>query len=222
VLRLKPRDEVFVFDGEGCEYRCVFQTLNGKRAQLQITEALSEIVESPVRIRLAQAVAKGEKFDFVVQKATELGVSAITPLVTEHTDVRLDHEKTGRRVERWQRIALEAAKQCGRRTLVQIAEPIAVAELFTQPAGSDAGADFALLFNERGGVGIAAALKDKPEAAGVTAIVGPEGGWSDGEIDLLAASGSVSVTLGPRILRTETAAVVAITLIQHALGDLSR
>src|SRR5215216_4744006 len=108
VLRLKPGAEVFLFDGRGKEYRCRFLTIKDNRARLEIIEALSNEVDPLIHITLAHAVAKGEKFDFIVQKATELGVSAIVPLVTDHADVKLSEEKSGKRLERWRRISIEA------------------------------------------------------------------------------------------------------------------
>src|SRR6188474_1144714 len=109
VLRMTPGDPAFVFDGCGNEYKCSFRSFKDTYAQLEIEGvALNDIVESPVDLTLAQALAKGEKFDFIIQKATELGVSRIVPLLTRYGDVRLDDEKTSRRVERWRRISLEA------------------------------------------------------------------------------------------------------------------
>ena len=216
VLRLKPADEVFVFDGCGNEYRCSFRAANGSRAELELIEMLGDSVESPVRLTLAQSLAKNDKFDFIVQKATELGVSRIVPLTTEHSDVRLGRDQAAARLDRWRRISLEALKQCGRRRLVEITLPITISRL---TESEDAG--LLLVFSEKGGISIAAALRQAGTPNSVTALIGPEGGWSDAELTLLDGRGATAVGLGPRILRTETAAVVAITLVQHSLGDLS-
>jgi 16S rRNA (uracil1498-N3)-methyltransferase len=218
VLRLRPGDEAFVFDGCGREYRCAFLTIEDNRAQLEIKDELANEVESPVDIALAQALAKGEKFDLAVQKATELGVSSIIPLLTEHADVKLSDERFEKRLERWRRISLEALKQSGRRKLVDISPPMTLKEfLESQSAGSCA----LLVFSERGGAAIKTALLDAVDKKSAAALVGPEGGWSADELKLMSERGASAVTLGPRILRTETAAIVAIALIQHALGDLS-
>ena len=216
VLRLKPGDEVFVFDGRGNEYGCRLQAESGSRARLEIITPLVDVVESPIRLTLAQALAKNDRFDLIVQKATELGVNRIVPLATEHTDVRLSVDQVDKRLDRWRRISLEALKQCGRRRLVEIAAPMTLEAL-----AEDAGAEVLLVFSEKSGVPIAAALPDTSLLAGLTALVGPEGGWSDGELTRLEQRGAIAAGLGPRILRTETAAVVAITLLQHLLGDLS-
>jgi len=222
VLRLAAGDEVYIFDGEGADYKCRISAVTKDRVEVDVVETLKYETESPVHITLAQALAKGEKFDLVVQKATELGVSEITPLETEHTDVRLRDERTEKKTERWRRISLEALKQCGRSRLVRINPPVTVGELLSQ---IKAKACLALLFSEQGGHTIGEAIErtigGKHDLTGVAALVGPEGGWSAEELALMIESGCVPVTLGPRILRTETAAIVAVTLIQHHLGDLS-
>lgn len=214
---MTPGDQAFVFDGSGHEYECTFRGITDNRARLEITEALSDVVESPLQLTLAQALAKGEKFDLIIQKATELGASRIVPLVTRHAEIKLDDQLITRRLERWRRISLEAVKQCGRRRLVEIAMPLTLQQFF-----EDATHDpMFLLFNERGGVAITEALEGVPNSLSIVALVGPEGGWSDAEIDLAHRHDARPVSLGPRVLRTETAAVVAITLIQHVTGDLS-
>jgi 16S rRNA (uracil1498-N3)-methyltransferase len=225
VLRMTPGDEAFVFDGCGHEYRCAFRSIKDNRGQLEIAGALSDVVESPLYLTLAQALARGEKFDFIVQKATELGVSSITPLVTRYADVRLDDQQKTKRVERWRRISLEAMKQCGRRKLVEITAPLTIREFIAAneapPVGTSNIQQALLVFNEKGGIPLAAALAELSIPCPIAALVGPEGGWSDDELDTLNGCGSKAVTLGPRVLRTETAALVAIALIQQAIGDLS-
>ena len=229
VLRMTPGDEAFVFDGCGREYRCSFRRVENNHAQLEISDTLSDLVESPLHLTLAQALAKGERFDFIIQKATELGVNGITPLVTRYADVRLDDQQKTKRVERWRRISLEAMKQCGRRRLVEITSPRTLREFIAAneaspdalPAAASHLVRAKLFFSERGGIAVTDALAGISKTCPIVALVGPEGGWSDDELDLLNDFGCQAVTLGPRVLRTETAAVVAITLIQNAIGDLS-
>ena len=229
VLRMTPGDEAFVFDGCGTEYRCSFQRVESNRAHLEIEDTLSDVVESPLHLTLAQALVKGERFDLIIQKATELGVSCIAPLMTRYADVRLDDQQRTRRLERWRRISLEALKQCGRRRLVEITTPRTLREFIAERAPSSARTPGAapnlqralLLFSEKGGMAVTDALAEIPSDCPVSALIGPEGGWSADELETLNDRGCKAVTLGPRVLRTETAAVVAITLIQHALGDLS-
>ena len=197
---------------------------DAQRARLEIVEAMAEAVESPLDLTLAQALAKGEKFDFVVQKAAELGVRSIAPLVTENADVKLSDERAEKRAERWRRIALEALKQSGGRRLLDIRPPAALADFIAAitPDEEAAMPPALLVFSERGGMAISKALSEFSHTRRVVAAVGPEGGWSDGELGLFESRGARMVTLGPRILRTEMAALVAVTLIQHRLGDLSR
>lgn len=220
VIRCKPGDEVFVFDGVGNEYRCSLAAENARGAQLEVIAPLHDIVESPLDLTLGQSLAKGEKFDFIVQKATELGVRRIIPLATRHADVKLEPDQIAGRIERWRRISLEALKQCGRRRLVEITAPMALSQAL-ESAESDSSGLF-LVFSEKGGSPIAGALPEPGAIHPITLLIGPEGGWSDDELALIDERGGRAVTLGPRILRTETAALVAITLLQHELGDLSQ
>ena len=214
---MTPGDQAFVFDGCGHEYKCSFRGITDNHAHLDIDEPLSDVVESPLQLILAQALAKGEKFDFIIQKATEIGVTRIVPLITRYAEIKLDDDQVERRLERWRRISLEALKQCGRRRLVEIAAPQKVTQ-FLDNAGDD---PLLVLFSECGGVPIERALEEIAKSNSIAALVGPEGGWSHDEIELLIARGAKPVSLGPRVLRTETAALVALTLIQHLKGDLS-
>jgi len=208
VLRLKPGDEVSVFDGEGKEFRARVAQARREFAELDLDEEIPPArPESPLQITLAVALLKGEKFDLVVQKATELGVNKLVPLVTRYADIKLrDESDANKRVTRWQRIALEAAKQSGRAVVPEVSLPVTLDSLFNETC---------LLFSERGGHGIT-----QIETDAVTAIIGSEGGWSDEELDEARAAGAHIVTLGGRILRAETAAITAIALLQHRFGDL--
>jgi 16S rRNA (uracil1498-N3)-methyltransferase len=208
VLRLKPGDEVSVFDGEGKEYRAQVVQARREFAELELGEEIATArPESSLQIILAVALLKGEKFDLVVQKATELGVTKIVPLMTRHADIKLrDESDAAKRVARWQRIALEAAKQSGRAMVPEVSLPTAFASVLEGNC---------LLFSERGGHGLAPVETDK-----ITAIIGSEGGWSDEELDQARAAGAQLVTLGGRILRAETAAITAAALLQHRFGDL--
>ena len=222
VLRLGIGDEAFVFDGEGREYRCVvFEQGRGAGATvtLQVTERVAPLrPESPLHLTLAVALLKSEKFDLVVQKATELGVSSIVPVVTKRADVRLrDRQEMERRRARWQRVVLEAAKQSGRARLPEINLPCAFASLIERADGDTK----RLLFAERSGRGLVETTKEWPaRPARLTALTGPEGGWEDEEITEAAESGWAVITLGGRTLRAETAAIIAAGLLQHLYGDL--
>jgi 16S rRNA (uracil1498-N3)-methyltransferase len=218
VLRLKVGDDVSVFDGEGREFHCRVEESRRDAAQLQlIQETAPPRPESPLQLTLAVALLKGEKFDLVVQKATELGVFRIVPVVTKLADVRLrDESDAAKRVTRWQRIALEAAKQCGRARVPSISEPVSFAELIaTEP---DSGR---MIFTEREGKSLSEAQADLPaNVSSLTALVGSEGGWTDEELTVGSNAGWLMVTLGGRTLRAETAAIAVATLLQHLFGDL--
>ena len=209
VLRLKEDDSVRIFDGGGREFACEIERIEKKRTILKILEETAPTApESALDLTLAVALLKGEKFDWVVQKTVELGVTKLVPLNTQRADARLkDAEK---RLTRWRKIALEAAKQSGRARFMLIEPPVDF-EKFVR-AEKDRG----ILFAERGGDGFSAI-----EATGkITAIVGAEGGWEASEIETGRASGFQIITFGGRILRAETAAVAVAAVLQHRFGDL--
>jgi len=211
VLRLKPGDEVYVFDGRGREFQCSVSNTKRDSAELRIeSEVEPAKPESQLQLNLCVALLKGEKFDLVVQKATELGVTQVTPLITRYADIHLrDSADATKRTARWQRIALEAAKQSGRAFVPEISLPLAFeAALDIEGAG--------VMFSERGGE----VFESLPVTGSMTALVGSEGGWSDEEIDAARARDFHIVTLGGRILRAETAAIAVTTLLQHRFGDL--
>ena len=218
VLRLDRGDEVFVFDGEGREYRCVIADIASRSLTLTVAEeAQPAKPESPLDLTLAVALLKGEKFDLVVQKATELGVTKLVPLITARADVRIrEPQDAARKVERWQRIALEAAKQCGRARLTLVNAPTNLDEFFR----SISEVQLKVMFTERDGGSLNVAVESKPDFKNVIAMVGSEGGWTDEELSQARKHGWQLVTLGGRTLRAETAAIVAATLLQHWRGDL--
>jgi len=211
VLRLKPGDEVYVFDGIGHEFRCTVSSTKRDSAELHIeAEVEPAMPESQLQLNLCVALLKGEKFDLVVQKATELGVTKLTPLITRYADIHLrDQSDATKRVTRWQRIALEAAKQSGRAFVPVISPPVTFeTALEFEGAG--------MMFSERGGETFESLI----QASSITALVGSEGGWADEEIEAARARQFHIVTLGGRILRAETAAIAVAVLIQHRFGDL--
>jgi 16S rRNA (uracil1498-N3)-methyltransferase len=210
VLRLKAGDEVYVFDGAGREFRCSVIKTTRDTAELGIeAEVEPAKPESQLQLNLGVALLKGEKFDLVVQKATELGVKRVTPLITRYADIHLrDQSDAAKRVGRWQRIALEAAKQSGRAFVPEISLPVAFNELKADGLG--------VMFSERDG----ASLETVHSSGTMTALIGSEGGWSDEEIESARARDFHVITLGGRILRAETAAITVTALLQHRYGDL--
>ncbi|MFN2499732.1 MAG: 16S rRNA (uracil(1498)-N(3))-methyltransferase [Pyrinomonadaceae bacterium] len=221
VLRLKPGEEVHVFNGEGKEFLSRIEESRRDTAHLRIIREVEPArPESPLQLTLALALLKADKFDLVVQKATELGVSRIVPVITKHADIRFrDESDSAKRVTRWQRIAMEAAKQSGRAVVPEVASAITFASLIetmTKGVGNS------LMFSERDGQSL---LQTRDSVAAdskvITALIGSEGGWSDEEIAAARASGWDVITLGGRTLRAETAAITVIALLQCLFGDLN-
>lgn len=221
VLRLREGDEVFVFDGEGKEYRCRIEQIGRDQALLMVSEEVAPLSpESPLRLTLALSLLKGEKFDLVVQKSTELGVERIVPVMTKLADVRVrDESDATRRTARLRRIALEAAKQSGRARIPLISAPVTFQSLIESTGTDDEG--WHLMFAERDGRGLIETIS-QPERRQqkATALVGSEGGWADEEITQARDAGWGIVTLGGRTLRAETAAIAITALLQHLWGDL--
>lgn len=218
VLRLGPGDRVYVFDGAGHEYECEVAEPGKDLVRLNIIgEVEPARPESPLKMTLALSLLKSDKFDLVVQKATELGVFSIAPLETKLADIKLrDAGDAEKRVQRWRRIALEAAKQSGRALVPAVDAPITLEAFANIQVG-----EYVVFFSEREGVSLARVAVDSSEAlVKLTAVVGPEGGWTDEELELARSSGWKIVTLGGRVLRAETAAITAVTLLQHQWGDL--
>lgn len=218
VLRLKPGDGVRVFDGAGNEFDAVVVKAMRDSAVLELGDnAQPASQESPLHLILALALLKGDKFDLVVQKATELGVNELVPVMTKFADIRLhDPSDASKRVARWQRIALEAAKQSGRAALPEIHAPVPFGELIRRETAAGA---LRVMFAERGGQ----SMIDLPEAISTPAasvLVGSEGGWAPEEIASAEEYGWKIVTLGGRVVRAETAAIIVTALMQHRYGDL--
>lgn len=221
VLRLKVGDEVYVFNGAGKEFQCRIEDSRRDTARLNVVaEVAPARPESPLDLTLAVALLKGEKFDLVVQKATELGVARVAPVVTKLADIRLrDESDAAKRVARWQRIALEAAKQSGRAVVPEVSSPVAFESVLRDAAVI--GESNCLMFSEREGQSLEEAGKALvPDISSLVALVGSEGGWTDEELAAARAAGWKIVTLGGRTLRAETAAIAVTVLLQHLAGDL--
>jgi 16S rRNA (uracil1498-N3)-methyltransferase len=221
VLRLKVGDEVYVFNGAGKEFQCRVEETRRDAAHLMVVREVDAArPESPLHLTLAVALLKGEKFDLVVQKATELGVTAIVPVVTKLADIRLrDESDVLKRMTRWQRIALEAAKQSGRAIVPDISTPVAFAALVLEAVAKPQ--SNCLMFSERDGQSLTETKKLlTAKATRLTALVGSEGGWTDEEIMIARDAGWRIITLGGRTLRAETAAIAVAVLLQHFAGDL--
>ncbi len=218
VLRLPAGAPLVLFDGLGGEYDATMVTAGRREATVAVGEHRAIERESPLAITVAQGISRGERMDHVVQKTTELGAAAIVPLLCERGIVRLDDRRAAARLEHWQRVAAGACRQCGRNRLPQIAPINAIEDWLAAPP---AGLRLVLTPDASDGLtGLARPGSDAMTVTAVTILVGPEGGLSDRETQAVAAAGFRPVRLGPRILRTETAAVAGATALQTLWGDL--
>ncbi len=215
VLRLRVGDNLSVFDGEGSEFTATITAIGKASATLRVDEKTAVRSESPLRIHLVQGISRGERMDIVVQKATELGVKRLTPVLTEFGVVKLDAMRAEKRREHWQKVATSACEQSGRVRLPLIDTPIPLKSWFgSKPKQVDS--EIIL----RPGATTPLAEIDSP-ATKVCMLIGPEGGFSDTEFEDAEIAGFRPVSLGPRVLRTETAAIAAIAVLQSLWGDFS-
>jgi 16S rRNA (uracil1498-N3)-methyltransferase len=214
VLRLERGHPLRLFDGQGREFAGEIATLAKRGVTARVIEAIDGAdVESPLRITLAQGLARGEKMDWILQKATELGVARIVPLVTHRTEVKLDAERAARRLAHWHAVLASACGQCGRNRLPELAEPV---KLHDWAASLDDESGMRLVLDPHHGT----RAGDLAIEARATLVVGPEGGLSEQDLATLAQAGFRGLRLGPRILRTETAGLAAIAALQAIHGDL--
>ncbi len=215
VLRLKIDDSVVVFDGEGGEFAAVIKEFAKDRVLLAVGHRHARELESPLAVELVQGLSRGGRMDLVIQKSTELGVRRIRPVITEHSVVKLDPDKAFKRHAHWLKISQSACEQCGRNTVPEIVVP--------QPLTSWLGnlrEDGTTRLMLQPGCGESFATLPTPDDA-IILLVGPEGGLSDAEYQQCEDSGFRAVSLGPRILRTETAALAAVAVLQARWGDLN-
>lgn len=211
VLRLREGATLTLFDGRGHEAAAVIVEATRKRVVARVDKVVLGRGESPLAVHLGQAISKGDRMDYAIQKAVELGVAAITPLYTEHGDVRLKGEREARKLAHWQGVAISACEQCGRASVPTVHAPQSLGawlqardealRLVLHPATESS-------------------WQTAESVASAALLIGPEGGLSAPEVDQAGQAGFMSLTLGPRVLRTETAPVVALTLLQHHFGDL--
>jgi 16S rRNA (uracil1498-N3)-methyltransferase len=216
VLRLRPGAALTVFNGRGGEYGAELLAAAQGRATVRIGAHRAVERESPLRVTLLQGIARGERMDLIVQKATELGVTAIMPLSCEYSVVRVAGQAQGKRRERWQAVAISACEQCGRNRPPRVHD---ICELETACAAIAAGGEgLRLMLVPDAGVALASLAGREPRNAAL--LVGPEGGLSKREQGLAQDAGFQACALGPRILRTETAPLAALAALQALAGDL--
>ncbi len=212
VLRLSEGSPLVLFNGQGGEFIAVIQSIREKNITIRVGSFFDKMVESPLSIHLGQAVAKGDKMDMLIQKAVELGVTEITPLFTMRSEVKLSEERLEKRLEHWQGIIIHACEQCGRNKIPQLNQPKNIMDWV-----SFVESDLKLVLDPTEGKKI----DDLPKSlSSVTVVIGSEGGLNTLEIQEAQKNRFVPLKLGPRVLRTETAPLAILSILQHRWGDL--
>jgi len=216
VLRLRAGDKIIVFDGSGKEYEGTILEEKPSSVLVKVQNTFFPQKDSPLEVTLAQSLLKGEKMDFLIQKATELGVNEIIPFFSSRSVPLLERTRRVERHRRWERIAIEASKQCGRGVIPKIESLKDFSEML-QIASPDG---LRLILWEREGVKLKEVLEGLKKEAKIFFVVGPEGGFSQGEVDEAEKSGFIPVILGKRILRAETASLCLLSILQYQRGDI--
>lgn len=213
VLRLREGDECVLFNGDGHDYTARIRAIGKRSIEAEVVTSTRLHNESPLAITLLQGIARGEKMDLILQKATELGVNAIVPVQSERSEVKLDGARAEKRLAHWRGVVAAACEQCGRARIPQVSPPMSL----TDAAAMDGLPQSRHLLSPLADTGIDAV---EPAMAALALAIGPEGGWSPRDLQSLADAGFSGLRLGPRILRTETAGLAAIAALQMRLGDL--
>ena len=209
VLRLSTGDALQLFDGSGMEYLGELIEVGKKQVRVELHEQLAGQPESSLRIHLGQGLSRGERMDWAIQKATELGAAEITPIISQRCEVRLKDERADKRLAHWRQIAISACEQSGRSRLPQIHPPQELGEWLTQVE-----AELKLVLHP-----LASPMTSHAQPHSLAILIGPEGGLHETEVDQAKQHGFHSARLGPRVLRTETAPVVALAVAQQLWGD---
>ncbi len=217
VLRLRLGHPLVLFDGRGGEYDAEISKVNKRSVKVHINQYQEVDNESPLHITLAQGISRGQKMDFILQKAVELGVDRIIPVMTEYGNVRLDEERQQKKIKHWNGVIIGACEQCGRNKIPEIVAPLSFDECLGIDVGTDRGMTKIILHSGTGG----RLSKLAKVEGGIMLLVGPEGGFSDDEIEKACAADYQIINIGPRILRTETAALAAISACQMLWGDFA-
>jgi len=218
VLRLAEKDIIEICDGENGIYIGEISTISKGKVEVKIQEKKISDTEPPIEVTLFQGIPKGAKMEMIIQKCTELGIHSIIPLNTSRTVVQLkDRKDEIKKIARWQKIAQEAAKQSKRGVIPNVGQPIEFSDLEETLAAFD----FAIIpYEKETRIGLKSLLKNKIGQRKIAVIIGPEGGFEEAEIEKAKEFGSVPITLGKRILRTETAGFVVLSTLMYELGDL--
>ena len=211
VLRYSLGAQLRLFNGDGFDYLCEITSIEGKNATVKIQQKIELNNESPLKLHLYQCVAKGDKMDFVIQKSVELGVSQITPVFSERSNVKLDPKRLAKKQLHWQNVAISASEQSGRAVTVTINPAVKINTVQIEE-------DSKLFYLEPKSTQTFSDVSIDSNNAGL--IIGPEGGFSDADLVHLSNIGAQGVKIGPRILRTETAGLACIAILQSHFGDI--
>ena len=211
-LRMRPGEALTLCDGKGTDFDGVLETVTDRQVTVRISASRPSQAEPTLAVTLYQGLPKGDKMDWIIQKAVELGVTAVVPVATRRSVARLEG-KADKKQERWQRIAAEAVGQCGRGMLPSVERPLSWSQALSRLSGEPA-----LVFYEGGGRPLRELVT--PSTRRLSVFVGPEGGFDPEEIDAIRRQGGGVATLGPRILRCETAPLAALTLLMHLSGNM--
>lgn len=210
VLRARVGDSVLLFNGQGLDWQCRLTLIEKRRVMVQVEESIPSTAESPLTTHLGLSVSKGERFDWAIQKATELGVTQITPLLSERVDVKLPEDRLAKKMSHWQQVVIAACEQCGRGRVPPINTPMALKDWLVSVE-----ADMKLVLHHH-------QIAPLPDAAPgcVALLVGPEGGLTESEVASACDEGFQRFRMGPRVLRTETAPAAALSILGSRWGDL--
>lgn len=212
VLRMEAGQWLTLFNGDGLDYQAQILEAGRKSLQVRITDSSDPGTESPLTITLGQVMSRGDRMDYAIQKATELGVTHIQPLTSDRCEVKLSGDRERKRVANWQQVAISAAEQCGRARIPDVATPVKLAEWL-----NSCNQDLRLVLHDQG-----SPLGGATTPASIALLIGPEGGLEDHEINAAHNSGFMPLALGPRVMRTETAPVAALGLCQWLWGDFQQ
>ena len=214
VLRMTPGQRITLFDGQGREFDAQLTALDKRNATAEVMDQIESNTELPYRLILAQALPEGSKMDWIIEKAVELGASAIQPLAAQRSVVRLSPERAAKKRQHWQGIIIAASEQSGRTRLAELTEVTDPASWSRQPSSAQR-----LLLSPRASHSLAAwAARQTPQD--VALAIGPEGGFNEQEEQMLISQGAIPVSMGPRVLRTETAGLAALSIVNAAWGQM--
>lgn len=211
-LRMKPGDYITLFNGDGFEYKTLLTQVEKRTVSARVETLLTVRTESPLTVNIGQCISRGERMDYAVQKSTEMGVKKISPLFSERCEVKLPKERQAKRISHWHQIAVSACEQSGRVIPPEIDMPGQLEQWLAQQD-----ADLKLVLHHHS----EQPLQEMSPPHSVALLIGPEGGLTEDEVELAVSYGFKPLTLGPRVMRTETAPIAALTLLNYLWGDVS-